>query len=472
MAEQTILFGDEFLDVDLPDSVEVLTAGEGLPALEDPLGALRAAVSAPLDSPPLGDLARRAGKVLVAFTDPCIPAPLATDPDPRAVALPEVMRVLEGAGVAAGDVRVICATGLHRKFTRAELAEVAGRDFVSRLPPQRLRCHDSLDPEGLVFVGETGSGLEVEVAREVLEADLVVYVNVSQITMNGGWSSMVIGLGSFRSIRHHHHPDAIFAERSFIEPESPMQSRVAEMGRFLEEAAGRKFFQIEAVLGSGLPYSPAGFRAGRVDAAHASAQALLAQQQDTPVAGEYDVVVVGVPSFSPYAVFSEMNPILVHMTGLGYAFHLYRGRPLVRPGGVVVLANPLRESFHPIHHPSYRELYERGLAVTRDPRELWDLFAEDYAHRPEFVHAYRHGQAFHGAHPVICYAWGAHALAHARVLAAGADPVVAERLGYEPFATVEEAVAEATRRAGARAALFAAPPLFAADLRGTPAPSR
>ena len=43
---------------------------------------------------------------------------------------------------------------------------------------------------------------------------------------------------------------------------------------------------------------------------------------------------MGLPYICPYNVNSIMNPILVACLGLGYFFNLYRGKPLVREGGV------------------------------------------------------------------------------------------------------------------------------------------
>ena len=65
-----------------------------------------------------------------------------------------------------------------------------------------------------------------------------------------------------------------------------------------------------------------------------------------------------------------MNPILVMCTGLGYFFNLYRGKPLVREGGVVIMSHPTPWEFHPVHHPSYIDFFEQVLAETTDPVEI------------------------------------------------------------------------------------------------------
>ena len=83
---------------------------------------------------------------------------------------------------------------------------------------------------------------------------------------------------------------------------------------------------------------------------------------------------------------------------------------------------------------------------------MWDTYSEEYAHRPEFVHKYRNGFAFHGAHPCILYGQGLYALNHlGSVLAAGVpkeNEAVARRMGFEPFPTIDAALSEAEARLG------------------------
>ena len=79
---------------------------------------------------------------------------------------------------------------------------------------------------------------------------------------------------------------------------------------------------------------------------------------------------MGIPYICPYNVNSIMNPILVMCIGLGYFFNLYRGKPLVREGGVVIMFHPTQPDFHPVHHPSYIDFYEQVLADTTDPHVM------------------------------------------------------------------------------------------------------
>jgi hypothetical protein len=110
----------------------------------------------------------------------------------------------------------------------------------------------------------------------------------------------------------------------------------------------------------------------------------------------------------------------------------------------VVTAAAARESWDAVHHPSYREVWERVLPQTRDPYEITARFEDEFARHPGYIDAYRHRFAFHPIHGILA----THPLKRlrrvGRVIVAGPrDPHVARHLGYEVAASVEEAVARA-----------------------------
>src|SRR3712207_2818201 len=71
-------------------------------------------------------------------------------------------------------------------------------------------------------------------------------------------------------------------------------------------------------------------------------------QHLVPVEGQTDVLTMGLPYICPYNVHSIMNPILVMCLGLGYFFNMYRQKPLVREGGVLIMSHPTPWAFHPV----------------------------------------------------------------------------------------------------------------------------
>lgn len=450
----TLLCGDREITVSLPERTRVIRAPDPLPALPNPKETLREALSAPLGMDPLAKLVGPGARVTIAFDDPAKPLYPIRGGDFRELAIPVILEELERTGVTRDRVKLLCANALHRQWTRGELARILGPKLPVAFGPARLTCHDAEDKDQVVFLGETARGMEVEVNRAVVESDLLIYVGVPATPFNGGWKSVAVGLSTWRSIRHHHRP---FAQARGISTQdherSSFHKLMREIGQVIEGALkpkGTQILLVEGIVNSALPLDLCGIFAGTIEEAHRASLALLDRQFALPVTGQADVVLFGLPNNDYYSRYSVFNPILLRNLALSYAAGSYQGMPLVRQGGIAIFVNPCRAQWSAQNHPSYIELFESVLLRMRDPFEIWDLYAEDFAHRQEYVHRYRYAHAFHGSHPLILYGQGAYALRHlSRVfLACCEEPEVARRLGFEPFPTVEEAIAEAERALG------------------------
>ncbi|MHB8572082.1 MAG: lactate racemase domain-containing protein [Candidatus Dormibacteria bacterium] len=430
----------------LPAETRIVTGRPRVPPIEDVEAAVRHAVRHPVGHEPLASLAGPGAKVTIAFDDCAAVFPPMAPPDFREVALPVVLNELLGSGVELADVHLVCANALHRKWTRGELASVIGQQFAQLWPPHRLYCHDATDPDGLVHLGETPRGFEVEVSRRVIDSDLLVYLNATATPFNGGWKSVVVGLSSWRSIRHHHRPFPFAGGHSVMDPRrSSFQKLLGELGSVVDaELArrGRRIFTVESSLTAEPPYRVTGVTAGHIPDVHALTLEQLAREQEVEVEGQTDALLLALPPAGPYAAFSRTNPLLTLQLGLGYMFNLYAGRPLVREGGILILHADWTDDFDRRAHPSYEELYREVLPVTRDPFEVWERCADDFSNRPEYLYAYRHRFGFHGGHPLFMWASNAFPRRHlSRIILSGcSDPTVAETLGCEGYLTLEQAL--------------------------------
>jgi hypothetical protein len=207
--------------------------------------------------------------------------------------------------------------------------------------------------------------------------------------------------------------------------------------------------------------------AGEVEAVHRITTAKVYEQQLVPVSGQTDVLTLGLPYLSPYNVHSVMNPILVMCLGLGYLFNLYRGKPLVREGGVLIMGHPTTEEFHPVHHPSYIDFYEQVLSETTDPVEIEKTYETSFAEDEWYRHLYRTSYAYHGVHPFYMWYWGAHALQHlGAVIVIGGQAKAVRRLGFRPASTLRDALEIATDVVGPDPSVthLHAPPMLIADV--------
>jgi len=176
---------------------------------------------------------------------------------------------------------------------------------------------------------------------------------------------------------------------------------------------------------------------------------------------------MGLPYICPYNVNSVMNPILVACLGLGYFFNLYRGRPLVREGGVLILSHPTPWEFHPVHHPSYIDFFEQVLADTVDPIEIEKTYEERFATDEWYRHLYRTSNAYHGVHPFYMWYWCAHAMQHlGGVIVVGGDTRAVRRLGFKPASTLRDALEMAEDVVGRDPSIthLHCPPLLMADV--------
>jgi len=216
------------------------------------------------------------------------------------------------------------------------------------------------------------------------------------------------------------------------------------------------------------PYRVTGVTAGETDAVHEHTLARLHQQQVVEVNGQADILVVGLPYICPYNVNSIMNPILVQCLGLGYFFNLYRGKPLVRPGGAMILFHPVPWEFHQVHHPSYVDFFDEVLAETTDPATIEAKYEQIYAQDPWYTHLYRTSYAYHGVHPFYMWYWGAHAMDYlGDVIFVGADRRAVSRMGFRTASSFADALDMAGETVGSspRLTYFHAPPLMLADVR-------
>lgn len=473
----------------------VVYAPEPVDPLPDPDAAIRRALLNPLgDSSPLPDLLHAGMRLTVAFDDLSLPLPPMRRPDNRQRVIEAVLDLAAAAGV--DDVVLIAALGLHRRMTDAELRHALGdRIFDAFAPSGRLLQHDAEDPTGLVMIGKTDHGEDVEVNRRVAESDLLVYVNINLVTMDGGHKSTSTGLMSYRSVRHHHNVHTLQHSRSLMDrPNSELHSSAWRIGRMLNEHI--KIFQIETTLNNDAfpsqmaflqkrewewsvrdratfvaaskgaeamspaarrkvfhsilgPHKMASVQAGEVEAVHASTIANLHRQQLVDVEGQSDVVIFGLPFIGPYNVGSIMNPLLVMCFGLGYYFNFYIGKPLVRPGGVIILSHPTPFAFHPVHHPSYIDFFDEVLPATRDPLEIEKVYEERFATDEWYRHLYRTSYAFHGVHALYMWYWGAHALDYAgSVIIVGGDRKAVRRMGFRPATTMADALEMAEDKVG------------------------
>jgi hypothetical protein len=228
-------------------------------------------------------------------------------------------------------------------------------------------------------------------------------------------------------------------------------------------AAKRKlFFSIPA------EYELIACYAGKTEPVHERIIAKCFEQYAVNIRGQSDILICGIPFVSPYNVYSILNPILVQVMGMGYFHNMYRGMPVLKKGGVMILTHPCYDAFDHEHHPSYIEFFNRLLPETRDAEVLRAKYEEEFAKNPSYIEMYRRGHAYHGAHPFFMWYWGENGRQHiGKVIVAGAENAhVPARLGWERADTLTEAIAMAKSYTGPSSSITMMhhPPIVMADV--------
>lgn len=505
-------FGEGLRLERLPLGSRIVYPPDPLDPIAHPERAIRRALTRPVEDDPLKSLLRAGMKLTIAFDDLSLPLPPMAAPDVRQLVLEEVVEQAAEAGVE--DVELIAANSLHRRMTADEIRHIVGERVFTTFWPDRLYNHDGEDPEGNVLIGRTPAGEEVTLNRRAAESDLVIYVNLTLVPMDGGHKSMATGLGSYRSVRPHHNVKTLLGSRSYMNPpDSALHHACIRQGELIEDTV--RVFHIETTVNNHAfpalanfmqkremdwttgdqaaflavkqmtdlappsvkrsvfhsmraPYALTGVHAGRVDEVHDKTLENVRRQLLVPVEGQTDIVTMGVPYLGPYNVNSILNPVLVVCLGLGYLFNLYRNQPVVRQGGVLIMTHPCRYEFDNVQHPSYIDFFDEVLADTTDSTEIESKYEARFAEDPWYRQLYRRSHAYHGVHPFYAWYWAAHALEHlGDVIVVGGERETVHRLSFKCASSLEDAFEIAEQTVGRYPSVthLRTPPLLLADVQ-------
>jgi len=485
-APRTLFCGDRLVEVDLPAGTRVIYPKAPMEPLADPDAAIRYALNHPLGSDPLRALLRPGMKVTIAVDDISLPLPPMRRPDVRERVVTILLEELADFGVE--DVEIIVATGVHRRMKPHEIRHMLGDRIFDAYWPDRLYNHDAEDTANMVEIGHTPHGHKLSLNRRAVESDLLIYANMNYVPMNGGYKSVAVGLCDYQSLRSHHNPHSIRASDSYMDPyRSKLASDIEVMGRLAHEKL--KIFTIETTINNRMfdrsldflvknedeltgrerallkglvlstarlpqparhaifdkfpaPYGMTGVWAGDVGPVHARSVERNFEQYFVPIEGQADVLVYGVPYISPYNVHAFLNPLLVQVLAQGYLFNMYRGAPLVKKGGTLILLHPCTDKFDHEQHAPYVDFVHRLLPETRDAVQLRDRYEEKYARDPALIQMFRTGHAYHPSHPFFMWYWGENGRQHlGRVIVVGADNEYIPKLfGWETAPSMEEAL--------------------------------
>ncbi len=452
---------EEPIEISVPANSVVLQAEPkpDYPALEDPVSAIREALSSPLGMPPLPELVNANSTVAIAFDDPL-------KYGPKYLTVPVLVEELERAGVKRANIRLVSANGTHDKPPKEDFVgfyrgqyPVLPDALVDEFWPDRFINHDAHDPETLVEMGTSRLGDLVEHNRVLVDSDLTIYAGSVIPLLWGGYSGegVVVGLGSARSIYSHHRFSVIGSpESTHSDPRTHAYRRHkdAVMDR-IEEHIGKKIFYLNGVPDPTGNW--AGFFAGHYKEIQ-EPQWECADRQHLHGSVQADIIIAGLPRYYFYG--DTRNPI-INMIAATTILRSWRHKPILREGGTLILVSKCDGHIDPEKHPSYAkalELFnEAGSAGELEQRYFESLYSDK-----SLVEKYRRQNAYHPVHPIWLFNESQYALDHAGsvIIATAENPDAPKSVGGEYAPTFEEALARAMRSAGANPRVLVLPTFF------------
>lgn len=258
--------------------------------------------------------------------------------------LPLLVERLNSVGIPDADIEIIVALGIHRRQSEAEHKKIVG-SLYGRI---RVTDHDCDDPGKLVYLGNTSTGIGVEINRTVAEADRVILTGTIGYHyfagFGGGRKSILPGVASRKACMASH-----FAVLN-PEPGSGKHPH-ATTGVLEGNPVHRSMVEACALLDPDLLFNTVLSPDKRIIAAfagdwrekHLEGCQFYAGQFSCPIATQADLVVVSCGGFP-----KDINFIQSHKS-------MEYGSQAVKNGGVMILVARCNDGYgHDTFHRWFR----------------------------------------------------------------------------------------------------------------------
>ncbi len=407
-------YGQTGLEADLPDGNLIGVLGlTPAPALEDPTGAVEAALAAPIGTKPLAELAQ-------GRRDACIVVCDITRPVPNALLLPPVLRALERAGIPRQEITLLVATGTHRPNLDAELEALLGTEIAAAY---RVVNHQSKDRDTHRLLGLSPSGVPVALDRTYCDADLKITIGLIEPHFMAGYSGgrklVMPGLAAFETVQRWHCPRFL---------ESPLATNGVVEGNpvHAEALAIAHMMPPDLILDVTLDERNriTGVFAGELERAWLAGVEFAARHVRARAPEPADIVVT---SSAGYPLDATFYQAVKGMVG---------ALPAVKPGGTIIIAAACPEGLGSSDFATallQAESLETFMAHISQP----DVFIPEEWQVEELAKAARHAE-------IVCVSDGIPAETLARCF-------------VTPAGSIEEALAAALSRHGPDATILAIP---------------
>jgi nickel-dependent lactate racemase len=300
-----------------PRMTAAIAVSQPIEHIRDVPQAIQDALTQPIGTLPLQELARTGDRVCIVFTD-------STRASPDHLLVPAILNELESAGVKDNDITLLCGIGMHRKSTPAEKIAKLGAGTVDRY---RVIDNEPQNPTALVDLGITQGGVPVQVHRAAIEADLLIATGIVEphqyAGYSGGSKTLAVGAAGEALIAYTHGPafiDDPHTRLGKIEG-NPFQEAVTEAA----QRAGLRFI-VNVVLDDDKRVLRV--RAGDPVMAYHDLVTFARSVYEVPIPNQYDIVIGGVG-------FPKDSNLYQASRAPSYLF--FAPVPVVRPGGYFII---------------------------------------------------------------------------------------------------------------------------------------
>ncbi len=300
-----------------------LVASKRVPPLRYVESAVEEALSHPIDSPRVRELASRGDQVCIVFTD-------ITRASPDHLLVPGLLRELEFAGVRDEDITLLCGIGMHRPSTHEEKVVKLGLDVVERY---HVIDNEPQNEEALVDLGMTRGGVPVSAHKAAVNADLLLATGLVEphqyAGYSGGRKTVAVGAAGEPLVAHTHGP-------AFVDHPDTRLGRIEgnPFHQAITEAADRAGldFILNVVLDD--ESRVVCVKAGEPVETHRQLVEFARSIYEVPIRHQYDVAIAGV------GYPKDAN---LYQASRAASYLFFAPTPVVKPGGYIIVPAPCEE---------------------------------------------------------------------------------------------------------------------------------
>jgi len=341
-----LAYGKTGLNLVLPDDANItMVENRYVPALPDPIAALRDSLRSPIQHRPLRELAQSGDTVAIIFSD-------ITRPTPNHLILPAILAELDH--IPPENILLCNALGTHRPNTPDELRQMLGDHLVDTY---RIKQNNAVDQSTQVYLGRSSFGHDIWINRAYMQADVKILTGFIEphffAGFSGGGKAVMPGMAGQQTVFGNHdagmiaNPNATWG----VTHDNPIWEEAREAAlmsnpTFLLNVTLNRDKQITGVF------------AGQLEAAHDAGIEFVRQSSMIPVDKPCDIVIT---TNSGYPL--DLN-LYQSVKGMSAA------EQIVRPDGSIIIAAECSDGI-PDHG-----LYGQLLREADSPAALFDTIMQ------------------------------------------------------------------------------------------------